>query len=261
VGTETKNDGGGNDFITTLPEDLRGNATLQKFKDSASLAKSYIEMQGLLGSKVTKPGPDASPEQIAEFYKGLTPEKYDLKFDDLGVLRRDEIITDDFISDLKKEGYTNRQAQVILDKVRGVLENKENAVLSARERAATDYKNKFEIQYGSQLDQVKETVDSYLNKQFGDEVAAAIKQTEAYQNPAYFEQLFKQARAKAPDPGLPKDGGTGESTTKSTLEAKRNEMLNGSHSVFGNALLNESHPKHLEAVSAFEKIQDALQTY
>jgi hypothetical protein len=48
-------------------EKLRADASLSKFKDLGSLAKSYVELQALQGSSIRVPGPDAGADAIAEF--------------------------------------------------------------------------------------------------------------------------------------------------------------------------------------------------
>lgn len=58
-------------WLETLPEDIRQNPSLTKFKTPVELAKSYIEAQGLLGSSVRAPGPEATPEARAEFRKKM----------------------------------------------------------------------------------------------------------------------------------------------------------------------------------------------
>ena len=62
-----------------LSEDMKGHPTIQKFQDVASLAQSYLEAQKLIGAdKIVKPGKDATPEQMAEFYNALgRPENVD----------------------------------------------------------------------------------------------------------------------------------------------------------------------------------------
>jgi hypothetical protein len=59
------------EFKAALPEDLRANPSITKFKDLGSLAKSYVEAQGFLGSSIRPPGADATPEAKAEFRKKL----------------------------------------------------------------------------------------------------------------------------------------------------------------------------------------------
>lgn len=59
-------------FLDSLPEDLRGEASLQDFKDQSGLAKSYVSLQKMLGSSIRIPTEDASAEAKQEFYNKLT---------------------------------------------------------------------------------------------------------------------------------------------------------------------------------------------
>lgn len=66
------------DWRAGLPDDLKGHKTLEKFKDPAALAKSYIQMESFRGRSVVIPAADAPPEEQADFYKKLgVPETSD----------------------------------------------------------------------------------------------------------------------------------------------------------------------------------------
>lgn len=68
----------GGSWLATLPEEIRGNPSLTKFKNHAELAKSYVEAQSLLGSSVRPPSADASAEAKAEFRKKMQEKVPDL---------------------------------------------------------------------------------------------------------------------------------------------------------------------------------------
>ena len=67
VATEsvTSNEGS---FLSSLPEDMRGESSLQDFKDIGGLAKSYVSSQQMLGSSIRIPGEDAGDDQRNDFY-------------------------------------------------------------------------------------------------------------------------------------------------------------------------------------------------
>jgi hypothetical protein len=58
-------------FTDSLPEELRGEASLADFKDVSGLAKSYVSSQKMLGNSVRIPGEDASEEARTEFLQKL----------------------------------------------------------------------------------------------------------------------------------------------------------------------------------------------
>lgn len=71
-------------FWDSLPDDLRQRESLRKFKDPAGLARSYLELESLLGrdNRVAVPADDAPQESWEAFFVRLgrpeSPEGYDL---------------------------------------------------------------------------------------------------------------------------------------------------------------------------------------
>lgn len=64
------------DFLSSLPEDLRADPSLSKFKSNGDLGKSYLELQKKMGSAIKVPGADAKPEDWDKIYTTLgRPEK------------------------------------------------------------------------------------------------------------------------------------------------------------------------------------------
>lgn len=67
------------DWRGSWDDDLKGHPSMDKFKDSASLGRSYIELENKLGKdKVTIPGENATKEDWAAYYKaGGRPDSVD----------------------------------------------------------------------------------------------------------------------------------------------------------------------------------------
>ncbi len=56
-------------FLDSLPEDLRGNPSLQNFTDAGSLAKSYVHARSMIGAdSIGKPQQSWTPDQYTQFY-------------------------------------------------------------------------------------------------------------------------------------------------------------------------------------------------
>lgn len=64
------------DFLSSLPEDLRGEKALHVFKDVGDLAKSYVETKQLVGQRVALPKADDA-DSIARFVAAARPETAD----------------------------------------------------------------------------------------------------------------------------------------------------------------------------------------
>lgn len=75
-------------WLDKLPDELRSKSTFSKFKDEASLAQAYDNLQSLMGKRISEVPKEElvkhfSPEQIADFYKSQgapeTPDNYQVE--------------------------------------------------------------------------------------------------------------------------------------------------------------------------------------
>lgn len=248
-------------------EDLKAHATFDKFKTIDDLAKSYLESEQRLHSsnKVEIPGPDATPEQLEAFYSKLTPKEakdYDLKFEDTESIKAAELINDELKIALKKTGLTNKQAQAVVDQFRGVVAKKEDLIKNGYATRETETNIAFEKKYGSAKDTVREEVDEYFKRQFGEEYFTNFKKTDSYKDPENFDKLLKFVR-KNIDPGLNERNSQkpDNNNTKEELIAERTAFLQGRHPVYKAALLSERDPSNKAAQERMRYIQQTIATY
>ena len=75
-------------WMDRLPPELKGNASLATVPDLPTLAQNYLHTKGLVGKRLEIPGPDAPPEQLAEWREKLGVPK---TADDYGSLRPESI--------------------------------------------------------------------------------------------------------------------------------------------------------------------------
>jgi hypothetical protein len=82
-------------FLDSLPEDLRGEPSLRTFTDPASLAKSYVNAQRMIGAdKIPKPGKSWTDDQYNEFYNSVgRPDSADAYEMNLGDGMNEEAIS------------------------------------------------------------------------------------------------------------------------------------------------------------------------
>lgn len=100
-------------FLDSLPEDLRAEPSLRNFTDHASLAKSYVHAQRMIGAeKIPLPGKSASDDEWRAVFQRLgaptDPSKYELS---ANALQKEHIEA------LRKRGVeaglTNKQLQAV----------------------------------------------------------------------------------------------------------------------------------------------------
>lgn len=106
------------DWRSQLPEELQKDASIAKFDSPATLAKSYLNAQRLLGAdKIPVPGKHATAEDWKNVYHKLgLPEavdKYEVKFKE-GISLNDEF-TKTFKEQAYNAGVLPQQAQAMAD--------------------------------------------------------------------------------------------------------------------------------------------------
>ena len=106
----------------SLPEDLKGDPSLQSFKDIPALAKSFIETKRMVGAKqgLAIPNEKSTPEDVAAFHKALgVPEaadKYQVKRPDVALdLGWDATAEGEFLATAHKAGLNQKQVQAAID--------------------------------------------------------------------------------------------------------------------------------------------------
>lgn len=82
------------EWLAPLPDDLKGDATLIRYKDVEALAKAHIEAHKVAKSKVIVPAEDATDEQRGTFYDAIgrpaSADDYDVPTIELPVDASDE---------------------------------------------------------------------------------------------------------------------------------------------------------------------------
>ncbi len=58
-------------WLNSLPDELKAEASLSKFKDLSGLAKSYLEAEKRISGSIKIPGKEATPEELNAFYAKL----------------------------------------------------------------------------------------------------------------------------------------------------------------------------------------------
>jgi hypothetical protein len=104
-------------FLDSLPEDLRNEPSLRNFADPASLAKSYVHAQRMIGAdKIPLPGKSATDDEWRSVYTKLgAPNEasaYEVSFNE-AALSDSEL--NSFRESAFMAGLNTKQAQVMAD--------------------------------------------------------------------------------------------------------------------------------------------------
>lgn len=160
-------------FLSSLSDDLKSNESLKKFKDIDSLAKSYVNLQSMVGSSLRIPSQDASAEAKEEFFKKLesvegiarlpskedeaqflnfmnklgrpeSPDAYEIP--QVESLLKDEVkmkAAAEFKALAHNLGLTNKQAKALMEMDLQRVSAKEEEVVSFAERGVQALKKEF----------------------------------------------------------------------------------------------------------------------
>src|SRR5581483_740520 len=142
-----------NSWHASLPEDLRSNQSLGKFKDVGSLAKSYVELEKHQGGALRLPGEDAKPEDWDAFYNKLgrpeSPDKYEVKRPELGEgIQWPEQTEKSFLQQAHKLGLNSKQAQGLMDwfagDLKGVVGMQARQMQEQQQQLQADWGDKYQ---------------------------------------------------------------------------------------------------------------------
>lgn len=154
------------DFLKSIPEDLRADSAFKDIKDVASLAKSYVHAQRMIGyDKVAIPGEKATPEEVAAFYTKLgrpeKPEGYGIK-DPEGVKINAELKTG-FLAKAHELGLSTKQAQGLFGWYNefggNFAKQAEGQALASQENALKELKSDFGAAFNERMGLASQAVD------------------------------------------------------------------------------------------------------
>lgn len=266
-------------FTDSLSEDIRGEASLQNFKDVNSLAKSYVSAQKMIGSSLRIPTDDAAPEVRSEFYNKLAsvpnvavlPAKDDKEgwakfYNNLGrpdsadkyTFNVDENLTLDsesvnsFKSMAHEIGLTNAQADAIMKFELGRNEKMLSSAAMSREAGAKALQEAFGNDFDNRIASAKETVKHYGAKH--PEALKALLEGDAGNNPIVVMMAAELGK-------MYKESGAIEGTRKINFGMTPEEARQRISEIRDNpnhAYYDDRNPGHTDAVEYMRKLYGSL---
>ena len=157
----------------SLPDDLKGNTSLEKFSDVSTLAKSYINAESMIGKdKMVVPGVNTTEDEWNDIYTKLgrpsTPNEYNLEL----ALQEGEVVDDQLFASFKdaahKHGLSPQQAQGILDYYNNIstqtLNEQNNASVLAQEQSSRELREEWGRSYDDNLSKASQIGKQYLGE-------------------------------------------------------------------------------------------------
>jgi hypothetical protein len=247
--------GGQASWRDTLPDDLKGNVSLQQFSDVTNLAKSYLHAQSLVGKKgVVVPGEKATDEEWGKFYKDIgVPEA-----DKYGVeAPKESTVDQDFFKGFKeqahKAGLLPKQAQGLLNWYLGqegtIKEKMEGAQKQRIEQGLTELKKEWGQGYDKEVAKARAAV-----KEFGDEKLTKYLNDSGLGNDPMLIRLLAKAGAVLGEDKIRGDGGGRMGKTPAEIQREINVVMGNP----GHPYFDQTHPGHKQAIADMSEMYKAL---
>lgn len=244
------------DWRSTLPDDLKSDAQLERIKDVPTLAKSYIHAQRMVGvDKIPVPPKTATDDDWGQVYSRLgrpdDPTGYEIKADG-------QVITEDNLGNIKdtfhKIGLNNTQAEKLLgwygDTIKSSLESQErNGELEATAQFENAEKA-LRQEWGKAYDERLSTANNIADK-FG--FSALLEQTDSSgnklgNNPDFIKAVYNVSEA------VGEHGNVGQTKNEIMTPAQATLEINSLRQ--SEAYKNDRHPEHRQAVEAMSKLYE-----
>lgn len=236
----------------SLPDDLKADAALTKFKDVPDLAKAYKHAQALIGKKgVILPGEKASDEEWAYFYKSLGQpelEKYELQGP------KDKKVNPEAVSKFKeaahKAGLLPKQAEKLLE----FYTAQEGEALAQRTQAkqaeAKQNLESLKKEWGQGWDKNVELARLAVKEVGGPEFAQYLETSGLGDDTRLISVMAKVGKLLGEDKIRGEGGGRMDGKTPAEIEAEIGDIMgNPKHPYF-----DQSHPGHKGAVAMVESL-------
>ena len=162
-------------FIDSLPEDIRGESSLQNFTDAGQLAKSYIHAQRMVGAdKMPVPTNNFTDDDWKETFTKLgvpsSPDKYDVNYN-LQEGANDQPVKD-FISHAHTLGLLPKQLQGVLDYYGNLeqtsLDNAQKDQELNRVNNETALRKEFGLAYDKKLNQANDVFKNFFAEELAE---------------------------------------------------------------------------------------------
>lgn len=247
-------------FLEMLPEDFRKDPTFDKFKGVDDLAKSYKNLEKMVGADKNSVFKIPEDGDLSEVYNRLgrpeSPDSY--KSEALSDEKFSELIDGEKIEALKKvaheSGVTNEAFDKILgfykDDVLSQIESSEKEFQQTMEQNADQIKKDLGEAYEERLGQIHQLQDKYGDDDLGQLVES---NPHVFQSPA-FVRFMAQIAPQFNEDGATKTADSGSSGRMTPAEAEMAIAKLEGRDDFMKIMRDKSNPQRKSLMQEREKL-------
>lgn len=237
------------DWRASLPDDIRSHASLSKFTTTEALAKSYVNLERMLGSeKIALPKSADDKDGWEKVYKALgrpdEPTAYEFKkLDDLPEgFEYSHELEGGFKDAAHKAGLSVAQAQHLRDWFVGQMAGQFQASKTDPEAAMAETLATLQKEWGNALGQKIESAKHAVKSLIGEEFLAALDETGLGNDPRLIKGFAKLAELTGADKEIVGTGAMRETPDQLKDRIREFEASNRE------ALFDKLHPDHVRRV-------------
>lgn len=237
----------------SLPENIRGEKSLDSIKHFSTLAQSYVHAQKSIGSnKVAIPSEHATPEEKSAFYNAIgrpeSPEKYDISTPtDIpeGLVFNDESVNE-FKQFAFEHGLSNEQASKAVEFQGKMLAKQYQEAQAQAEAEYSDTEAKLKAEFGGEYNNVISQANKALST-FG--VGKTLEESGLLNNYDVIK-MFSKIGASLSESKLKNDG----QPVSSSAQSRYDELIGDTNSAY----YRNDHPLHEQAVKEVTRLITTL---
>lgn len=172
------------DILSSIADDLKGSKSLEKFKgkDINELAKSYVNLESLIGKKITE-----MPEDVVKEYLKVpsSPEEYVL------AEGADSVIAKELLEVARANNVSQEQMKAISDALVEHKRNSEKLEIEEADKILAERKAELEKEFGTSLEKRMDSVKKVLTQFGGEEMQEKLKQSGLLHDVSFVKFLDK----------------------------------------------------------------------
>ncbi|MDW9762155.1 hypothetical protein GOB02_21700 [Sinorhizobium meliloti] len=235
----------------SLPEDIRASTSLSKFETLEGFAKSYVNLERMLGSEKVPVPKEGDEEGWKRFYKagGLPDDPNGYGFAPPEQIPEGMVYSPEVDQRLAgifhKAGLNKQQAALARQELMGLVAEGGTAQLEAGQKAEAERKAAIQAgeeslkqEWGTAFEQRGKVAGAAINKFLSPETIAAMDAAGLANNPAIIKDMYNLGVKLAGEKEL--IGASGEMASPADLDAQ----IATFREKHGSALFDRSHPDH-----------------
>jgi hypothetical protein len=233
-----------------IPQDLRGNASLTKFKSADEALKAYVNIESAFGKKFEEHlKPDADPAVQARIRTAMGVPEAANGYEDVKVpegYQVDPTIVGGFKETAYKAGLSKAQASALQEWFIGTHLEANTSLEAQKTQAREEALAALDKRWGAAKPRNLALIHQLVSETGTPELKVALDETGAGNHPVFLEWMAKMASKMGEDNLIqPTAGGL-------TLEDARKEMSAIRSGDQKSAYWNNSHPGHKAAVERMQ---------